>query len=359
MKANKIVAILLLAAMIFALAACGSSTSAPAATTTEAPEAPAAPAAPAENDPFAAMEPVTLRLGHSHSESEVPHEELVAMAERISERTNGKVTVEVYASNSLGSNEDVLEQARLGTNIAQYCDPGRLDNYVPGVSAISAPYVIEGYDDIAALKDCPTVQDWESRLENDYGLTVLAWNFCQGYRNIFATKGGTTPSDFKGVQLRSATAPVWVATVEALGATPVALEFGEMYSGIQTKIVDGCEQNYGSIYNNAIYEVITTMTETRHVYLANCVVISSQWLRSLPQEAQDIILEEFNIAGEKTSERLAELDNFYREEMVNKGMEVIPYEDLDIAAFKANAEAVYETLNIVDAVNSLKADLGK
>lgn len=356
MKANKLVAILLLAAMIFALAACGSSTSAPAATTTEAP---AAPAAPAENDPFAAMEPVTLRLGHSHSESEVPHEELVAMAERISERTNGKVTVEVYASNSLGSNEDVLEQARLGTNIAQYCDPGRLDNYVHGVSAISAPYVIEGYDDIAALKSCPSVQEWEGKLENDFGLTVLAWNFCQGYRNIFATKGGTTPSDFKGVQLRSATAPVWVATVEALGATPVALEFGEMYSGIQTKIVDGCEQNYGSIYNNAIYEVITTMTETRHVYLANCVVVSSQWLRSLPQEAQDIILDEFNIAGEKTSERLAELDNFYREEMVNKGMEVIPYEDLDIAAFKANAEAVYETLNIVDAVNSLKADLGK
>lgn len=353
MKANKLVAILLLAAMIFALAACGSSTSAPAATTTEAP------VAPAENDPFAAMEPVTLRLGHSHSESEVPHEELVAMAERISERTNGKVTVEVYASNSLGSNEDVLEQARLGTNIAQYCDPGRLDNYVHGVSAISAPYVIEGYDDIAALKSCPSVQEWEGKLENDFGLTVLAWNFCQGYRNIFATKGGTTPSDFKGVQLRSATAPVWVATVEALGATPVALEFGEMYSGIQTKIVDGCEQNYGSIYNNAIYEVITTMTETRHVYLANCVVVSSQWLRALPQEAQNIILEEFNIAGEKTSERLAELDNFYREEMVNKGMEVIPYEDLDIAAFKANAEAVYETLNIVDAVNSLKADLGK
>ena len=88
-------------------------------------------------------------------------------------------------------------------------------------------------------------------------------------------------------------------------------------------------------------------------------MVSSQWLRSLPQEAQDIILDEFNIAGEKTSERLAELDNFYREEMVNKGMEVIPYEDLDIAAFKANAEAVYETLNIVDAVNSLKADLGK
>lgn len=359
MKANKLVAILLLAAMVFALAACGSAntTAAPA---TAAPAADnAAAAAPAADDPFADMDAVTLRLGHSHSESEVPHEELVAMADRIAERTNGKVTVEIYASNTLGSNEDVLEQARLGTNIAQYCDPGRLDNYVHGVSAISAPYVIEGYDDIAALKDCPTVQGWEADLENNYGLTVLAWNFCQGYRNVFATKGGTTPADFKGVQLRSATAPVWVATVEALGATPVALEFGEMYSGIQTKIVDGCEQNYGSIYNNAIYEVISVMTETRHVYLANCVVVSSQWLRSLPQAAQDIILEEFNLAGQYTSERLAELDDFYRTEMVNKGMEVIPYEDLDIDAFKANAEAVYKTLDIVDAVNSLKADLGK
>lgn len=281
------------------------------------------------------------------------------MTEKVSERTNGKVTVEIYASNSLGTNEDVLEQARLGTNIAQYCDPGRLDGYVPGVSAISAPYVVEGYDDIAALKSCPTVQAWESTLENDFGLTVMAWNFCQGFRNVFATKGGRTPADFKGVQLRSATAPVWVATVEALGATPVSLEFGEMYSGIQTKIVDGCEQNYGSIYNNAIYEVVTTMSETRHVYLANCIVISSQWLRALPEEFQNILLEECEAAGERTSTRLAELDSYYLDEMVKYGLEVIPYEEMDIDAFKASAETAYATLGITDAVNSLKADLGK
>lgn len=197
------------------------------------------------------------------------------------------------------------------------------------------------------------------KLEKDYGLTVMAWNWCQGFRNVFATKGGTTPADFQGVLLRCANAPVWNETVKALGATPVALEFGEMYSGIQTKLVDGCEQNYGSIYNNAIHEVITTMTETRHVYLANCVVISSQWLRSLPEEYQDIIVDECRAGGERASTALAELDESYLNSMVEYGMEVIPYEELDIDAFKANAEAAYETLGIADAVAALKADLGK
>lgn len=316
-------------------------------------------AAFADEDPYADFKPVTLRIGHSHSEGEIPHKEMVNMAERISERTNGKVTVEIYASNTLGSNEDVLEQCRLGSNVAQYCDPGRLDTYAPGVSAISAAYVVEGYDDIAALMDCPTVQGWMDTMEKDYGLTVLSWNWCQGFRNIFATKGGTKPDDFKGVLLRAATSPSWVATVKALGATPVALEFGEMYSGIQTHVCDGCEQNYGSVYNNAIYEVINTITETRHVYLANCVVISSAWLRALPEEFQQIIFEECQAAGERTSQQLAELDDFYREEMIKYGLEFIPYEDLDIDAFKSNAEAVYETLGITEAVNSLKADLGK
>lgn len=310
-------------------------------------------------DPYADFKPVTLRIGHSHSESEIPHLEMVKMAENIAERTNGKVTVEIYASNSLGSNEDVLEQARLGANIAQYCDPGRLDTYAPGVSAISAAYVVEGYDDIAKLMDCPTVQAWMNTMEKDFGLTVLAWNWCQGFRNIFATKGGTTPDDFNGLLLRAATSPSWVATVKALGATPVALEFGEMYSGIQTHVCDGCEQNYGSVYNNAIYEVINSITETRHVYLANCVVISSEWLRALPEEFQSIILEECQAAGERTSQQLAELDDYYLDEMIKYGLEFIPYEDLDMDAFKANAEAVYETLGITEAVNSLKADLGK
>lgn len=362
MAHKKILAIFLTMCMIVSMAACGNKTEAPAQEETEetgeSTEEPAADAAKTE-DPYADFEPVTLRLGHSHSESEVPHEEMVNMAESIYEKTNGKVTVEIYPNNSIGSNEDVLEQMRAGTNLAIYADPGRLDTYVPGVSAISAPYVIEGYEDIAKLKDCPTVQNWEKQLEDDFGLTVLSWNFCQGFRNVFATKGGTTPDDFRDVTLRSASAPIWVATVNALGATPVSLEFGEMYSGIQTKIVDGCEQNYGAVYNNAIYEVITTETETRHVYLANCILISSTWLRQLPEEFQQIIIEETEAAGERTSQRLAEQDDFYREEMEKAGMEVIPYEELDIEAFKAKAEAAYDELGITEAVNSLKADLGK
>lgn len=363
MAHKKITAIILTICMAVSMAACGNKTESPKEPAkTENKEEGAEEStgetetAEAHNEEF---EPVTLRLGHSHSESEVPHEEMVKMAEMINEKTGGKVTVEIYPNNSIGSNEDVLEQMRAGTNLAIYADPGRLDTYVPGVSAISAPYVIEGYEDIEKLKSCATVQNWEKQLEDDFGLTVLSWNFCQGFRNIFATKGGTSPDDFREVTLRSASAPIWVATVKALGATPVSLEFGEMYSGIQTKIVDGCEQNYGAVYNNAIYEVITTETETRHVYLANCVLISSTWLRELPEEFQQIILEETEAAGERTSKRLAEQDDFYREEMEKAGMEVIPYEDLDLEAFKEKAEAAYDELGITEAVNSLKSDLGK
>lgn len=355
MSLRKLLAILLAVFMVCSLTACGEkNTDQKTSNWTDGTKE-----QELEEDKYADFEPVTLRLGHSHSENEIPHEEMLKLAENVYERTNGKVEVEVYPNNSIGTNEDILEQIRTGTNIANYADPGRLDTYIPGVSAISAPYVIEGYDDIAKLKECPIVQEWEERLENEFGITVLSWNFCQGFRNIFATKGGTSPADFRDVTLRSATAPIWVATVKALGATPVSLEFGEMYSGIQTKIVDGCEQNYGAVYNNAIYEVITTMTETRHVYLANCVMISSQWLRALPEEFQQIIIEETEAAGERTSERLAEQDDFYREEMVKAGMEIIPYEELDIDAFKTSAEAAYDELGIADAVDKLKTELGK
>jgi TRAP-type C4-dicarboxylate transport system substrate-binding protein len=188
---------------------------------------------------------------------------------------------------------------------------------------------------------------------------MLAWNWSQGFRNVFATKGGTKPGDFSSIKLRSAPAPIWVETVKALGAAPVSLEFTEMYTGIQSKVVDGCEQNYGAIYNNAIYEVVTTMTETRHVYLANCVLISAGWFRALPEEHQAIILEECEQAGARSSDALAENDSFYLAEMEKAGMQVIPYADVDIAAFKAKAEEAYAALGLTDSVRQLKVELGK
>ncbi len=361
-KTKKWIAVILCLVMALASTACGSTQTTAEKPATAAPaDKPAEPAEATNTaDPYADFKPVVLRVGHAHNEQEVPHLEMVNMANAIAERTNGKITVEIYPNNSIGSNEDAIEQMRLGTNLAFYTDCGRLDTYVPGMCAISAPYVIEGFEDNAKLKDLPLVQEWTKKLEDDFGLTVLAFNWCQGFRAVFSNKGGTSPADFANVQLRSATSPIWVGAVETIGATAVPLELGETYSAIQTKLVDGCENNYGNLYNSAIYEVANTLYETRHVFHANTVVISSAWLRALPEEFQQIIIEECQAAGARTSQRLAESDNSCIEDMVNNhGVTFIPYEDMDIDAFKANAEKVYKNLGIVDQVAMLKEQLGK
>ncbi|MCX8003392.1 MAG: C4-dicarboxylate TRAP transporter substrate-binding protein [Burkholderiaceae bacterium] len=299
----------------------------------------------------------TLRFNHVLGPKEPYHEGFLTWAKRVEERTQGGLKIEVFHSAQLGKEEDILEQLRQGANLGQNSDAARMGNYVPGLAVINGPYFVESLEDVEKLRNAPTVRRWLEELASKHGLQVLSFNWVQGYRHFFTNKPVRRPEDLKGLRIRTPPAPIWQESIRALGATPVALAFGEMYPALQQRAIDGVELVHNNIPGGRFWEVLKFANETRHIMLVNFQVVSAKWFNSLPPDYQRILVEECDRAGAETSRRILASEAEVRAQLKARGMTLV--EDVDLAAFRKAGERAYEVLNLGEAKRAVHRELGK
>jgi tripartite ATP-independent transporter DctP family solute receptor len=302
-----------------------------------------------------AQEKYVLMFNHVLSPNEPYHQGFLNWAERVKERTNGGLEIKVFHSAQLGVEEDIIEQIRQGVNVGQNTDSARLGNYVPGIAVMNGPYFVNSIEDVIKLNELPTVKKWEQELADVYGLKVLSFNWVQGFRHFMTNKPIRSPEDLKGLRIRTPPAPIWQESVRALGAVPTAINFGEIYTALQQKAVDGAELVYANIFGANLFEVLKYVSETKHFLLINFEVVSSKWFDSLPEEYQKILVEECDRAGLETSYGMEEGIPDFRKRAEEKGMTII--QDVDIEAFKEAGKAAYEVLGIADVREQIIKEL--
>lgn len=298
-----------------------------------------------------------LKFGHVLSPNHPYHAGFEKWAERVEERTDGEVVIEVYHSSQLGVEEDVLEQIRQGVPIGWNTDSARLGNYVPGIAVLNAPYFVDSIEDVRKLNECPTIQKFEQELAEEYGLKVVSFNWVQGFRHFMTNKPIYEPADLDGLRIRTPPAPIWQESVRALGATPTAMNFGDIYTGLQQGSVDGAELVYDNITAGNLYEVLDYVNETGHFLLINFQMVSNKWFESLSEENQEILLEECDKAGLETSRLIAEQTQATKEQVIEEGMKVIESDEIDMEAFKEAGIAAYEKLNLLDEREQIYKEL--
>ena len=296
-----------------------------------------------------------LKFNHVLSPNEPYHQGFLNWAERVKERTNGELEIQVFHSAQLGVEEDIVEQIRQGVNVGQNTDSARLGNYVPGIAVMNGPYFVNSIEDVVKLNELPTVKQWKEELATEYGLKVLSFNWVQGFRHFMTNKPIRSPEDLKGLRVRTPPAPIWQESVRALGAVPTAINFGEIYTALQQKAVDGAELVYANIFGANLFEVLKYVSETKHFLLINFEVVSAKWFDSLPEEYQKILVEECDRAGLETSYGMEEGIPDFRKRVQEKGMTII--QDIDIEAFKEAGKAAYEVLGIADVREQIIKEL--
>ncbi|MCD1643513.1 C4-dicarboxylate TRAP transporter substrate-binding protein [Aurantimonas coralicida] len=303
-----------------------------------------------------AQDSFELRFNHVLGPNEPFHKGFEAWAERVKERTDGGLTIQVFHSAQLGVEEDIIEQIRQGANIGQNTDAARLGTYVPGIAVVNGPYFVGSLEESFKLADSPTMQEWQAELAEQHGLKVVCFDWVQGFRNFYTNAPVRTPEDLSGQRIRTPPAPIWQESIRALGAEPVAMNFGDVYPGLQQRAIDGAELVYPNITAANLNEVVDHANETKHILLTNFQVVSSQWFDGLPSEYQTALVEECRAAGQATSAEIEEATQTAKATLKERGMTIV--EDVDMDAFRAAGEKAYETLGLVEAKNKVQEEIG-
>lgn len=301
-----------------------------------------------------------LKFNHVLTPQDPYQAAFLKWADAVSRRTNGNLKVEIFPSAQLGVEEDILEQIRQGANVGQNTDAARLGNYVPGIAAMNAPYFVESLEEVQKIANAPTFKEWKAELERTQGFKILSFFWVQGFRQMFTNVPIRKPADLNGLRIRTPPAPIWQESIRAIGAVPVALAYGEVYPGMQTKAIDGAELSFTAGYNMKFHEVAKYVSETKHILLINFEVISSKWFSSLPVEYQKILQEECDRAGLEVSRSYLEnLDVNSLKALKDAGVTVVPASEIDMKAFRAAGEAAYQKLSLTEARDKIYREIGK
>ncbi|MBU8539153.1 C4-dicarboxylate TRAP transporter substrate-binding protein [Falsiroseomonas tokyonensis] len=279
---------------------------------------------------------------------------LEAFKQGVETRSNGRLQVRLYPSSQLGSDEDVLEQARAGAGVAVVVDGGRLAPFVREFGILGAPYIANGFPELRKLATSPLFDRWADRLRTASGHQVLSFNWFQGDRHLLTNRAIAAPADLNGLRLRTPGAPVWLETIRAMGATPTPLPWTEVYSALQLRAIDAAEAQYPALWGSRLYEVVRFITKTSHINLITGLIGSRIWFDRQPAELRTILREEALKGGDTGSQAtLASLDDF-ETRLKAQGLTITTP---DLAPFREATKVVYDKLNYAAVRREVEAVL--
>lgn len=293
---------------------------------------------------MAAMSPAAaadyeIRLGHVTSDKEPVHQAIEHFAEKVAERTDGRVNITVFANAQLGSNPEVYEQMRAGAPIMTVSDPGYLSDFVPDFGVLGGPYLMEDPRDFSKIVESDLYADMKDRLRDESQIELLSLNWLFGSRHLISDKPISTPDDIAGMTFRTPPNIMWVETFNSMGARPTQLAWAEVYSGLSAGVVEGAEAPLPSIYGAKLHEVKKVISMTGHFKGFTGLVINADYFATLPEDIQTIMEEEAIAAGVFMTDLMLNSEEEWVTKLEAEG--VTFNREVDIPAFQEKTAVTY------------------
>jgi len=220
------------------------------------------------------MAQTTLRLAHHLPESSEQHTAATRFADLVNERSGGSITVEVLPGGQMGGQREIIESVQLGTVEMGYGESGLYANYVPAFGVLTLPYLYNDPQHWQRVVTGEIGNELIGQLEDKTGLVVLNW-IQGGYRDTYTTdRIIESPADFEGMKIRVPESPVFIETFRALGAQPTPIPSPEIYTAMQTGVVEAMEGTPEVGFIQRIYEVAGHLNKTRHIFFDGSFVTS-------------------------------------------------------------------------------------
>jgi tripartite ATP-independent transporter DctP family solute receptor len=232
--------------------------------------------------------PIVMRLAETHPQDYPTAKGDYEFARLVKERTNGRIVVEVFHSKQLGEEKPVIEQVQLGAIEITRVSISPVSAFLQDLDAFQLPYLYRDADHMWKVLNGPIGEEIFAKLESS-NFVGLGW-FESGSRNFYTKKPVKTVSDLKGMKIRVQQSPLMVGLVEGLGAVATPLDFGAVYSALQTGVVDGAENNWPSYLSTSHYEVAKYLITDEHTRVPEIIIGSKKVFDKLSKEDRAIVL---------------------------------------------------------------------
>ena len=282
----------------------------------------------------------TLKLGDAQPPDLIVQKGLARFAELVKGRTGGALEVQIFPGSQLGTEQEMIEGVKLGTIDMFQGSTGSVGRFLPELEAFAHPYIWRDTDHLLKVVRGDIGQELSQKLLKQHGMRILDMGWVFGRRNLTTRNTPVrTPADMKGLKIRVQPTAIYLATIKAMGGTPTPIDFNELYSSLQTGVVDGQENPFALIYAAKFYEVQNYVVRTGHITQQQTILINEDVFRGLSQDEQKAVQSAIYEAGDYQNKLIDQDDAASLEKLKGAGMKVI---DPDVEAFKAATVNVYK-----------------
>ena len=241
-------------------------------------------------------------------------------AERIKQQSNGRLEIQIFPNNQLGGDTDMLSQVRSGALEFFTLSGLILATLVPAASINGVGFAFKDYDQVWAAMD-GELGAWVRGQITKAGLHVMDKIWDNGYREITSsTKPINGPDDLRGFKIRVPVSPLWTSMFKAFDSAPASINFSEVYSALQTKVVEGQENPLAIISTAKLYEVQKYCSMTNHMWDGFWMLANRRAWEKLPKDLQEIVAKNWNEAAIAERADVAKLNASLKDELQAKGL---------------------------------------
>src|SRR5204862_4274727 len=217
-------------------------------------------------------------------------EAIVRMGKKLEAQTGGRYSIQMFPSMQLGGEKEMIEQAQVGALQISRVSVGALGPVVDDLNVFNMPFIFRDEAHMRKVIDGPMGAELLDKVSaSSARLIALGW-MDGGTRNVYAAKPVTKPADLKGLKVRMMGNPIFVETMNAMGGNGVAMGYNELYSALQTHVVDGAENNPPSFLPANHYQVVKVYSLTGHLIIPEIFVFSKVTWDKLSKEHQAMLM---------------------------------------------------------------------